>query len=291
MPLTPAPPAPHGLSVDLEDLELSVREPLGLPLPARSEHLESQTTSLLRLFDEYGARATFFVNARSVESCPGLLARIAGAGHELAAHGYSHRFLPSYGSAAEFEQDLRECLRLIDRECGVRPVGYRAPGFTLRGREKEVLPVLRELGFEYDSSVLSVGLPHQHGYGRGPEHVFRWSNGILELPMTSWSLLGVRLPAFGSWSLRLLPLANTTLALRGLERRGRPGFLYLHPWEVTGQPVSRELARARFPLVRIWIARRGRTMERRLRALLQRHRFVPYRELAAAVAPLAVRPF
>jgi polysaccharide deacetylase family protein (PEP-CTERM system associated) len=276
----------NALSVDVEDLEASVREPLGLPPSPSSDYLARHTVQLLELLGEYGARATFFVNAQSVEKHPRLLSRIVEQGHELAAHGYSHRFLSAYRSPAAFREDLERCLALLDRECGVRPDGYRAPGFTLRGCEDIVLPVLRELGFKYSSSVLPVAHTLQHGYRRGPTRPFRWPNGVVELPLSSWEFLGRRWPAFGSWSLRLLPLANTTAAIGRLNALGRPAYLYLHAWEVFGQPVSREVAYARFPAQRIWLAGRGPLMERRLRRLLARYRFTTYGDLVDWNAPV-----
>ena len=282
-----APPAGvnNGLSVDLEDLEASVRDPLGMPPHAPTEYVARHTVQLLDLLREYGARATFFISAQSVERHPELIGRIAEEGHEVAAHGYTHRFLSSYPTSAAFRDDLERCLALCERGCGVRPEGYRAPGFSLRGCEDVVLPVLAALGFRYSSSVLPVAQPMQHGYRRGPTRQFQWPNGIVELPVSSWEFLGRRWPAFGSWSLRLLPLANTIAAIRRLNASGSPAFLYLHPWEVFGQPVSREVAYARFPAQRIWIARRGPVMERRVRRLLASYRFTTYRELVDGNAP------
>jgi len=277
---------PNGLSVDLEDLEASVREPLGLPPSTSSKYLSNHTIRLLDLFREYGAHATFFINAQSVEKHPELLGRIVEAGHELAAHGYTHRFLSAYRSPGAFRDDLERCLLLLDRECHVRPQGYRAPGFTLHGSEAIVLPVLQELGFRYSSSVLPFAQPVQHGYSRGPTRPFRWPNGIVEIPVSSWEFLGRRWPAFGSWSLRLLPLANTNAAIRRLNVLKRPAYLYLHAWEVFGQPVSREVAYARFPWQRIWLIGQGPTMERRLRSLLASYTFTTYAELIDWNAPV-----
>src|SRR3954470_24062527 len=92
----------NGLSVDLEDLEASVRQPLGMPPHPASDYVARHTVQLLALFREYGVRATFFVNAQSIEHDPDLLDRIVEDGHELAAHGYTHRFLSSYRSPHEF---------------------------------------------------------------------------------------------------------------------------------------------------------------------------------------------
>jgi polysaccharide deacetylase family protein (PEP-CTERM system associated) len=276
----------NGLSFDVEDLELSVRESLGLRLLGRAEPLADHIERLLHLLREYGVKATFFISGRSVEPHPKLVERIAQDGHEIAAHNYSHRFVGTYRTVAEFRSDLERCVELIERETGEIPVGYRTPGFTLQANSGMVLDTLKEMGFAYDSSILGFGDRRQHGYKRGPDRAFTWSNGIIELPLSASHLLGVRFPVFGTYALRLLPYSLTARGLRRLNAEGRPGFLYLHPFELFSQPVSREVRQIDFPRQWIWLSRRGRPTERKLRRLLGEFEFAPYREFLALPAPV-----
>ena len=48
---------------------------------------------MLNLFAEREVRATFFVLGWVAERCPSLVRAIAGRGHEVACHGYSHQFI------------------------------------------------------------------------------------------------------------------------------------------------------------------------------------------------------
>jgi hypothetical protein len=57
------------------------------------------------------------------------------------------------------------------------------------------------------------------------------SGSILEFPVATWRFAGRNLPVGGGGYFRLLPARLTMAAIAGLERRGRPAALYLHPWE------------------------------------------------------------
>jgi polysaccharide deacetylase family protein (PEP-CTERM system associated) len=267
----------NALSFDVDELEPAMRESTGQPLISGPSFIAENTEHTLRILEEFGVRATFFINGRSVERCPGLVRRIHDCGHEIGVHSYSHRFLQCYEDAAAFRSDLQMCLDLIGDQIDERPIGYRAPGNTLYGNHEIALSVLRECGFEYSSSLPAVGHREQHGYSRGPEGPFQWDNGIVELPMPSVRFSGMRFPVIGAHALRLFPYAFTARGLHRLNNEGRRGFLYLHSFEMFDQAVTRECLW--FSLAqRIYLARRGPQMERKLRRLLGEFEFAPYRD-------------
>jgi len=75
---------------------------------------------------------------------------LLSAGHEIGNHSMHHeqgfRFLTSKqkkGEIAEMDAICRE-------KVGVKPVGFRAPGWNIAD---DALPILKELGYRYDSSV------------------------------------------------------------------------------------------------------------------------------------------
>jgi peptidoglycan/xylan/chitin deacetylase (PgdA/CDA1 family) len=45
---------------------------------------------LLKLFDKYEMKVTWFVPGHSIETFPDQLKMVAAAGHEIGLHGYSH---------------------------------------------------------------------------------------------------------------------------------------------------------------------------------------------------------
>ena len=48
------------------------------------------TRRLLKLFDKYKMKATFFIPGHSLDTFPTECAMIRDAGHEIGLHGYSH---------------------------------------------------------------------------------------------------------------------------------------------------------------------------------------------------------
>jgi peptidoglycan/xylan/chitin deacetylase (PgdA/CDA1 family) len=269
----------NGFSLDVDELESVTRECLELP-PIESERFIAPNTEYtLDLLDEFGIRATFFVNGRSVEPHAGLIAKIAERGHEIGCHSHSHRFLEAYDDPADFRADLEQCLGLIERETGQRPIGYRAPGNSLfRSREK-LLPVLADAGIRYDSSVPAAADKARHGYAQGADLPFRWECGLVELPMPSHRIAGVRFPLIGAHALRLAPYWCTASGIHAWNDRGHPVFLYAHSFELFRQPVSRACLFADFPKNLIYFARRGGQMKRKLKRLFREFSFRPYREL------------
>ncbi|GHA07706.1 polysaccharide deacetylase family protein [Streptomyces echinoruber] len=92
------------------------------------------TPRFLDALDDLGVRATFFVLGESVVRHPGLTREIAGRGHELAVHGWTHGrpWLPAPA------RDLRETElagRVVHDTTGRRPRWYRPPyGILTSGR-------------------------------------------------------------------------------------------------------------------------------------------------------------
>jgi peptidoglycan/xylan/chitin deacetylase (PgdA/CDA1 family) len=86
------------------------------------------------------------VPGHTADHHPDAVAAILAGGHEVGHHGYLHRSsetLDVSGQRAELEQGLTALGRH-----GVRPLGYRSPGWELT---PDTLGMLAELGFSYDS--------------------------------------------------------------------------------------------------------------------------------------------
>jgi hypothetical protein len=72
------------------------------------------------------------------------------AGHEIANHTLGHRYDLTRLDRGQILLEIEEGARAIERACGERPAGFRAPGYTITD---EVFRALEELGVAYDSSV------------------------------------------------------------------------------------------------------------------------------------------
>lgn len=71
-------------------------------------------------------------------------------GHEVANHSLDHRYDLVRLGRAEIARQVDEGAKAIEGATGERPVGFRAPGYTITD---EVFEVLADLGVRYDASV------------------------------------------------------------------------------------------------------------------------------------------
>ncbi len=111
---------------------------------------EIGTRRLLKLFDKYGIKATWFIPGHSIETFPEETRMIVAAGHEIGVHGYTHEN-PIAMTPEQEEAILTKCIGLIEEFSGRRPTGYVAPWW-------EFSPVTNELllkhGIKYDHSLM-----------------------------------------------------------------------------------------------------------------------------------------
>lgn len=233
----------NALTVDVEDWFHA--NALAAAAPAtRWNNLESRvvanTRRLLALFGRHEVKGTFFVLGWVAEREPELVREIAAAGHEIASHGYSHKLVFNQ-TREEFRAETWRAKQILEQLLGQPVRGYRASTYSITRRSLWALDVLVELGFEYDSSIFPIR--HDvYGYpeaARWPGRLTTPSGGsLVEFPMTTASMAGLKVPVCGGGYFRLLPYAFTRRALAGVNKsERRPFVFYLHPWEIDpGQP-------------------------------------------------------
>ena len=95
------------------------------------------TPIALDVLAKHGARSTFFFPGSRVERLGELVKRVCDAGHEIGAHGYSHKNLVSLGYARAYEE-LSKSQEAI------------------RGATGKTSPYLRPPYGEYDQTVLKA---------------------------------------------------------------------------------------------------------------------------------------
>ncbi|MBM4016887.1 MAG: DUF3473 domain-containing protein [Planctomycetes bacterium] len=214
------------------------------------KRLPTAVDRILEMLACRAATATFFVLGWVARHERDVVRRIAGAGHEIASHGWGHRMLGSL-TPADFRRDLLDSRALLEDIAGQPVMGYRAPTFSITHKTAWALDMLAEAGFAYDSSVFPIR-HDRYGVPDAPVCPHRavgpGGGSILEIPPLTVRLAGANWPVGGGGYLRLLPVRFVAAALRasarggwpGLPRRrpGEPGMLYLHPWELDpDQPV------------------------------------------------------
>jgi polysaccharide deacetylase family protein (PEP-CTERM system associated) len=231
--------APAALSIDVEDW-FHV-ENLRRAIPRESwdelEHrVERNTDRMLELIAEHDIRCTCFILGWVAERNPDLVRRIAAAGHEVASHGYGHQPLPEL-SPTEFREDVARCKAILEDLTGAAVRGYRAPSFSIT---EWSIPILQELGFDYDSSAFPT-IAHDR-YGRLPgvtagSPVVRLRPGFHEVSISCLPVGSRGLPWGGGGYFRLMPYFVFRRGVGHILRSRNPYVFYIHPWEIDpGQP-------------------------------------------------------
>ncbi|HJO27223.1 MAG TPA: XrtA system polysaccharide deacetylase [Planctomycetota bacterium] len=248
-PATPGGSPCHALSFDVEEYFQVANLAHHFPraewdaIPSR---LDLGMDPILAALERHGARATFFFLGWVAERRPDLVRRCLAGGHEIASHGYDHRFLGELGPEG-LDADLARTEELLMAAGAPRPRGFRACTFTLTRETWWAFDVLARRGYTYDSSVHPV---HHPTYGvpdfpplitpvsaaaaasaGAPAGTPGEARTILEFPVTTLPWAGRNLPVGGGGYLRLAPGALHRAALRRVVSLGRPLCLYLHPWE------------------------------------------------------------
>jgi polysaccharide deacetylase family protein (PEP-CTERM system associated) len=235
--------------------------------------VERNTDLALRIFDDAGIHATFFVLGWVAERFPTLVRRIVDGGHELASHGSLHQLVFKL-QPDDFRRDVRACRHRLEDTGGVGVQGYRAPSFSLRRDTPWAFEILAEEGFAYSSSIFPIR--HDvYGWPDAPRRPFRPNEraAVVEIPMSTVRKFGQNLPCSGGGYFRLLPYAWTRWALRQRNvSEGQPAIFYFHPWEL--DPEQPRIAQV--PLrSRLRHYTNLRRTEHRLRDLVREFRWAP----------------
>jgi peptidoglycan-N-acetylglucosamine deacetylase len=105
---------------------------------------------LLKLFERYNLKTTWFIPGHSIETFPEQTRLIVEAGHEIGIHGYSHEN-PIAMTPQQEETVLLKCIDLIEKVSGKRPTGYVAPWWEFSNVTNELL---LKHGIKYDHSLM-----------------------------------------------------------------------------------------------------------------------------------------
>lgn len=192
---------------------------------------------LLDLLKRQGIQATFFVPGMVIERYADLMRRLVDEGHEIAHHGYSHKW-PDSMSPEEEREDFDKALAAFDSVLGRRPVGYRSPAWEF---SPWTMNLLLEHGIKYSSNFMDRDSPYKHVVDGRPTE-------LVELPVqwllddAPFWLYSTRLPG------RQIAGPETVLqtwwqefdALYAERERGACFVLAMHP-QISGRPYRVKL--------------------------------------------------
>jgi polysaccharide deacetylase family protein (PEP-CTERM system associated) len=209
--------------------------------------VERNIDRILALLDEADAHATFFTLGWIAERFPEVIRRIAGAGHEVASHGYAHERVGDLDREG-FSADIQLAKAILQDIAHVEVKGYRAPSFSIGVDTAWAHDCILESGYRYSSSVYPIRHDH-YGIPDAPRFAYHSRPDLLEVPITTTRFFDRNWPAGGGGYFRFLPYAASRWSIKRVnEVDQQPAIFYFHPWELDPeQPRVREAGvKARF---------------------------------------------
>ena len=182
--------------------------------------------------------ATFFLVGELLLVKPELQDKILDEGHEIAFHTMYHTRLDSEGYKEKFLDEVK----IFEKLTSGKSKGFRAPTFSLNDTSSWIIDILRECGYQYDSSVVPAK-GKMYGLPNALIEPYRISSSclenddpesdMLEFPLLVTKFLGKKIPAGGGFYLRTLPMRVIKNAIKKYEDLKIPATFYIHSWELT----------------------------------------------------------
>ena len=107
---------------------------------------------MLGFFDKQNIKATFFIVGDELvgsEIIKNIIIKAYQHGHEIENHTFSHPFGLAYLSEEKIKEEIVKCNQVIEDTIGVKPIGFRSPGYSMNTK---IIKTLEELDFQYDTS-------------------------------------------------------------------------------------------------------------------------------------------
>jgi peptidoglycan/xylan/chitin deacetylase (PgdA/CDA1 family) len=262
------------VSLDLDNLWSYQKTHGDTDWERRGSYLGRFLPPVLDLLDELDLRITFFIVGLDADQAAdnAALAGITARGHDVGNHSYEHEpWLHTY-DGRRLAADIITAEGAIEAVTGVRPRGFRGPGYSW---SPALFQLLAERGYTYDASTLPtwIGPLARHYYfrsarlnreerrerrdlfggwrdGTRPVKPYRWdldgAGLLLEIPVSTMPFF--RVPFHLSYLLYLARISErlmtsylrSAIAACRLARL-QPSFL-LHPLDLLGGDQVSELA-------------------------------------------------
>jgi hypothetical protein len=254
------------LSLDLDNQWSYMKTHGDAGWESHPSYLDSVVPVILGFLAARRLTISFFIvgqDAALAKNRPALSA-IAAAGHEIGNHSFRHEPWLHLYTGAELDEELRCAEDAIESATGVRPRGFRGPGFSLSA---ETLETLCRRGYQYDATVfpnllnplaraylfstskLSEEEKRQRSALFGtwkdawrPVRPFHWrlaGGQLLEIPVTT--LPGIKVPMHLSYLVYLAKFSRAAaraylrFALGVCRITGTHPSILLHPLDFMGR--------------------------------------------------------
>lgn len=140
------------LSLDLDNQWSYMKVHGDLGWDTFPSYLDIMVPRTLDFLKERDIKITFFIVGQDavLEKNRDVLQSIALAGHEIGNHSFHHESWLHLYSEQEIEQEIAIAEESIEQVTGIRPTGFRGPGYSF---SPAVLKVLLRRGYQYDAST------------------------------------------------------------------------------------------------------------------------------------------
>ena len=144
---------------------------------------------ILETYRRLGIKQSFFIPGWCIETYPDAIEAILAGGHEIGHHGYLHE---DPIDAPNQRRWFEKALAAHHKYCGGSPAGYRAPVYNIN---QEVVDLLIEHGFRYDSSMMADDIPYslETAHGKLWEMPVHWGTDDWP-PFAHYAEIGYMMP-------------------------------------------------------------------------------------------------
>lgn len=188
----------------------------------------------LKILQDFNIKSSFFIVGELIDKLRHTLLKINVNGHELGIHSYFHK-RPLLLNLEDFKDDLTKSIESLSKISETKNFGYRAPCFSL---DRERLNILQKLQFLYDSSKIDFanhplyGQVDMDGYEEICHNIYKNKN-FIEFELSTFTILGLKIPISGGSYFRILPWFITKWLLSRYLKRSKNYFFYIHPYELS----------------------------------------------------------
>lgn len=215
------------LSIDLEDWYQGLEIPLET-WESRESRISIGLNKIVEALNEFEVKATFFVVGEIARKFPELVYELHQSGHEIGSHSRWHQKIYQLSPKQFFDQE-KENKAIIEDAISEKIIGFRAPYFSITRESWWALDILKELGYEYDSSISPVKT-WRYGVKDLDSGIYEHKSGLVEFTPTKGKFMG-KSCGFGGAYFRLFPYHATRMISRRLNQENSCAIFYTHPWE------------------------------------------------------------
>lgn len=124
------------------------------------------TNDIVFMLEEYGIKASFFVEGRDIERYPDRMEAIFNRGHAIACHSYTHEYSNLYSSTESFIDEIKQYENALIGAIGednfaqvkkiIRFPGGTSNAYLTKAEALEYIAAAREIGYAvYDWTALT----------------------------------------------------------------------------------------------------------------------------------------